>query len=81
MPGASILRNCTFSGCDAFSIWVENSRDRLQMYNCIMASGNNIGLCFEQSDISNYRGDYNIFYNNNSYRAVVVGYETEFSLE
>jgi len=45
------------------------------------AGGDNIGLAFEQMSIENYRGDYNLFHNNNPDRAIVVGYEDEFSLD
>jgi hypothetical protein len=51
------------------------------MYNCILAGGDNIALAFEQRDASTYKGDYNLFHNDNAGRAVVVGYEDEFSLQ
>jgi hypothetical protein len=75
------LQNCTFVDAGVSNIWVENSQDGLNMYNCIVAGGDNIGLCFEQTGISNYHGDYNIFHNDNAVRAITVGYADEFSLD
>jgi hypothetical protein len=79
-PGASTLMNCTFFNSELYTVWVENSADTLKMFNCILAGGDNIGLAFEQRDASNYRGDHNLFHNDNADRAVAVGYEDEFSL-
>lgn len=79
-PGTATLVNCTFVGAGTFNVWVENSGDSLRMFNCILASGENIGLAFEQPGIKNYRGDHNIFHNDNPERAVVVAYEDEYSL-
>lgn len=63
-----------------YNVWVENTGDSLHMYNCILAGGDNIGLAFEQTDASNYRGDYNLFHNDDASRAISVGYTDEFSL-
>jgi len=79
-PGVTTLANCTFFAADTYTIWVENAADTLCMYNCILAGGGNIGLAFEQADASTYRGDYNLFHNDDASRAIVVGYEDEFSL-
>jgi len=79
-PGTVTLANCTFVGSGSFNVWVENSGDSLHMFNCILAGGDNIGLAFEQSGIRNYRGDFNVFHNNNPERAIVVAYEDEFPL-
>lgn len=79
-PGRTTLFNCTFFASGTFTVWVENSADTLHMYNCILAGGDNIGLAFEQVGISNYRGDYNLFHNDNTARAVAAGYENEFTL-
>jgi len=79
-PGTTTLRNCHFVGSESFNVWVENSNDHLHMYNCIIACGDNLGLAFEQMGTANYRGDYNIFHNEDTERAIVVGYEDEFSL-
>jgi hypothetical protein len=49
------------------------------MHNCILAGGDNIGLAIES--VGSYRGDYNIFHNDNPDRAIVVwNHEPEFSL-
>ena len=80
-PGSSELMNCTFFKSEIYGIWVENSQDRLSMHNCIIAGGDNIGLCFEQRSAGNYQGNYNIFHNKNPNRVIVVGYEDEFSLD
>jgi hypothetical protein len=79
-PGTVTLVNCTLVGSGTFNVWVENAGDSLRMYNCVLASGENIGLAFEQPGLRNYRGDHNIFHNNDPERAVVVAYESEFSL-
>ena len=79
-PGTTTLRNCHFVGSLEFNVWVENSNDHLHMYNCILACGDNLGLAFEQMGTTNYQGDYNVFHNDDSERAIVVGYEDEFSL-
>jgi hypothetical protein len=80
-PGASALMNCTFVNSKTYGIWVENSKDHLSIHNCIIAGGDNIGLCFEQRNVINYQGNHNIFHNNNPNRVVVVGYQEEFSLD
>lgn len=80
-PGTTWLINCTFYNAGTFTIWVENAKDRLRMYNCILAGGDNIGLAFEQMGVGNYKGDYNIFHNDNPYRAVAVAYTDEFTLD
>lgn len=78
--GTTTLQNCTFIDGKVFNVWVENAADSLNMYNCILAGGNNIGLAFEEKDISNYQGDYNIFHTDNANRGILAGYEDEFSL-
>jgi hypothetical protein len=80
-PGTVALWNCTFFDSGSYTIWVENGGDSLHMNNCILAGGNNSGLTFEQRDTNKYRGDYNIFHNDNPDRSINVGYEDEFSLE
>jgi len=79
-PGTSTLFNCTMCGSQTYSLWVEDDRDRLRLFNCILADSRNIGLCFEQRSVAGYTGDHNIFHSRNADRAVVVGYEDEFSL-
>ena len=79
-PKTATLRNCTFVDAGTFNVWVEDSGDTLNMYNCIVAGGDNIGLAFEQTGVAQYQGDYNVLHNDNAERAIVVGYEDEFSL-
>ena len=79
-PGKTTLQNCTFVDSGDYNIWVENAADSLHMVNCILAGGENIGLAFEQKNVKNYLGDYNLFHND-SERAIVVGYEDEFFLD
>ena len=78
-PGVTTLLNCTFYHSETFTIWIENTADELHMRNCILAGGENICLAFEQRNIDNYRGDFNIFHNRNDNRVISVGYEDEFS--
>ena len=80
-PGTTTLINCTFHDAHTYNIWVENSRDRLVMYNTILSGGRNIGLAFEQMGVENYQGDWNLFQNENPHRAICVAYTDEFSLE
>lgn len=80
-PGTTWLINCTFFDAGTFTIWVENRNDRLRMYNCILAGGDNIGLAFEQMGVGKYEGDYNIFHSDNPYRAIAVAYTDEFTLD
>lgn len=80
-PKKVSLLNCTFHNADVYNIWIENSSDILLMRNCILSGGKNIGLAFEQHSSANYRGDYNLFHNDNKYRAIAVGYTDEFSLD
>ncbi len=80
-PGTTWLINCTFFNAGTYTVWVENMNDRLRMFNCILAGGDNIGLAFEKMGVSNYEGDYNIFHNDNTYRAIAVAYTDEFTLD
>jgi len=80
VPGTTFLTNCTFMDAEVFTVWVENAGDSLQMTNCILAGGDNSGLTFEQRSVANYTGNHNVFHNDNAARAVVVGYEDEFTL-
>ena len=80
-PGTTTVINCTFMDSETWNIWVENRNDSLHMYNTILAGGDNIGLGFEEYTANNYRGDYNLFHNDNGGgRAITVGYVDEFSL-
>ena len=78
-PGITTLQNCSFVDARTYNIWIENSADSLHMYNTILVGGDNIGLAFEQ-DAKNYRGDYNVFHNDNPDRAIYVGFGDEFTL-
>jgi len=78
--GTTTLWNCTFMDAQVFNIAIEDTADHLEMYNCILAGGDNIGLLFGQTGVNNYSGDHNLFHNDNQYRAIVVGYEDEFTL-
>ncbi len=78
--GTATLFNCTLFAADTFNISIETSKNSLHMYNCILAGGKNIGLAFEKRSAKNYKGDYNLFQNDNTDRAIAVGCEGEFSL-
>lgn len=78
--GTATLRNCTLVDAGTFNISIETTKNSLHMYNCILAGGKNIGLAFEKRSAKNYKGDYNLFHNNNTERVIAVGYEDEFSL-
>ena len=80
-PSKSSLINCTFVHSSTFGIWIENSRDRLRMFNCILADGENIGLCIEQGGAECYEGNHNIFHNRNRQRVISIEYDQEFSLD
>lgn len=75
------FQNCTFVDAGTFNIWIENANDWLNMYNCIVAGGDNIGLGFEEMGVNGYSGDYNVFHNDNPARVITVGYTDEFSLD
>jgi hypothetical protein len=82
VPGIVTLRNCDFVDAQIDNIWVQNSADSLRIYNCILAGGDNVGLDFEQWGTDTYRGDNNIFHNDNPDRAIEVrDRELEFSLD
>ena len=80
-PGKTTLMNCTFFDSKTYTIWIENAADQLEMYNCILSGGDNIGLAFEQMGVTNYMGDYNVFQNDNPNRVIAVGYTDEFTLK
>lgn len=73
--------NCTFFDAQVYTIWIENQNNKLNLFNCIVSGGDNIGLCFEQPSVTNYAGNNNLFQNNNSERAISVNYSIEFSIE
>lgn len=80
-PANVTLQNCTFENAAVFNIYVENSKHTLNMFNCILAGGDNIGLAFEQKNVDNYKGDYNLFQNHNQERVIAVAYEDEFTFD
>ncbi|MFQ5800006.1 MAG: choice-of-anchor Q domain-containing protein [Bacteroidota bacterium] len=78
--GTTVARNCTFMDSQVYNVWVEHGSDSLHMYNCIVAGSDNIGLAFEQRNATNYRGDYNIFHDDDGEMVISVGYEDEFTV-
>ncbi len=80
-PKTVTLQNCTFFDAAIYNVWVENANDGLNMYNCIIAGGDNIGLAFEQMGVNGYSGDYNVFHNDDASRGITVGYTDEFTLD
>jgi len=75
------LINCTFFSCWNTNVFIENTAggSRLEMYNCILAGGDNTGLTFDGDNISCYNGDYNLFHMNNPERAIATS-QLDFSL-
>lgn len=75
------LINCTFFGCWNANISIENAGggSTLELYNCILAGGDNTGLSFDGDSISCYKGDYNLFHMNNPDRMVATS-QFDFSL-
>jgi hypothetical protein len=69
-PKKVTLTNCTFFNSGGYNVQLYNPGwgDSLYMYNCILAGGDNIGISFEEENISTYRGDYNVFHNDNRER-------------
>ena len=76
------LINCTFFGSWVYNIFVENSAggSTLEMFNCILAGGNNTGLNIDGDSISCYTGDYNLFHMNNNPDRMIATSEFDFSL-
>lgn len=80
-PKSVTLQNCFLGQSSTYNIWISDSRDELNMYACILAGGDNNGLCFEDNAELNYSGDYNIFHNDNDYRVINYGFSNEFSMD
>jgi hypothetical protein len=80
VPTKTTIRNCTFFDAEVYTIWQANSNDTLELYNTIIAGGDNIGLCFENPSAVNYYGNNNLFQNNNPDRAINVGWSVMFSI-
>lgn len=74
------LINCTFWGSWLYNIHIENSLglSKLEMFNCIVSGGSNIGLAFDENNISCYSGDFNLFHGNASDRVIATS-EYDFS--
>ena len=66
-PKTIIFRNCTFYDAGSYNILVFNPNwgDSIKVYNCIIAGGDNIGINFEDVTFATYKGDYNVFQNDN----------------
>jgi len=75
------LINCTFYGCRSANVYIENTTggSTLEMYNCILAGGENTGLTFDGDNIAYYTGDYNLFHMNAPVRAIATS-QYDFSL-
>jgi len=62
-PVHATLYNCTFFDGRENNIWIQTDSCLLQMYNCIVAGGNNVGIRTEEPFSSAvYQGDHNIFH-------------------
>lgn len=81
--GTVTLQNCDFVGrSELQNIWIQNETHGLQMYNCILVGGINVGLDIESMGSNTYRGDYNIFQSNDLDRVIMVrDQDQEFSLD
>ena len=75
------LVNCTLFGPRTANIAIENSAggSTLQLYNTILAGGDNAGLYFDGDTTSCYRGDYNLFHLNTAVRMIATS-QRDFSL-
>ena len=76
------LINCTFFGCRNSNVWIENSAggSTLELFNCILAGGENTSLNFDGENLSLYKGDYNLFHTYNAPRMVSTSL-LDFSLD
>lgn len=75
--------NCTFMDADVFNVITDSTGAgiSLEMSNCILAGGDNVGLWLEELGGLAYQGDHNLFHNDNPARAIWAGAVDEFSLE
>ncbi|MBN2431740.1 MAG: right-handed parallel beta-helix repeat-containing protein [Acidobacteria bacterium] len=81
-PGVVRLINCTLVDGATWNVYAENAGDTLQLANCLLAGGDNIGLLLtEHVAAGTYAGDFNLFHCGNSARVIVDNYEFEFSGE
>jgi hypothetical protein len=76
------LINCTLFNGAVTNVGIESSEGahRLEMYNCILAGGDNVGLFFYGDSVSVYIGDYNLFNINTPDRMIATG-AMDFSLD
>ncbi|MFH1142909.1 MAG: right-handed parallel beta-helix repeat-containing protein [Candidatus Eisenbacteria bacterium] len=83
LPHTYVFQNCTFMDADVYTIYVDSTGAGIQLdlRNCILAGGDNVGLWIEQLEGFTYEGDYNVFHNDNAPRAIWGGGQREFSLE
>ncbi len=75
--------NCTLMDADVYNVITDSTGAgiSLEMSNCILAGGDNVGLWFEELGGLTYQGDHNLFHNDNPARAIWAGAVDEFSLE
>jgi len=67
------LQNCTFYGVQN-CIWVENNlQDTLVLRNCILSGATAHSIWFNLDGGFNYRGDHNIFNNQDSSTTILLG--------
>lgn len=78
-PDRTTIRNCSFYDAGVYTIWQANSQDTLVIHNSIISGGENIGLCFEEPSAANYYGNHNVFQNQDTSRAINVGWSEWFS--
>ena len=77
------FQNCTFMDADTYNIITDSTGAgiALEMTNCVLAGGDNVGLWLEQLEGLTYQGNYNLFHNDNPARAIWAGGVEEFSLD
>lgn len=80
IPTLTTIRNCTFHDAGVYTVWQANSLDTLVIHNSIISGGENIGLCFEEPSAANYYGNHNLFQNQDTSRAINVGWSAWFSI-
>jgi len=79
-PGVVRLTHCTLVNGTTWNVYAEEAGDTLQMSNCLLAGGDNIGLLLtEHVAAGTYAGDFNLFHCGNPARVIVDNYAVEFS--
>ncbi len=77
-PGTTELIHCTLYNGGTWNINAyDNPSDKLKIYNCIVAGGDNVGILIPET---NYQGDYNLFHIDNPPR-MIGGQVQEYSLQ